>query len=49
MPRLSARIGFCLLVLAIVVAPAAAEVFHIRLHNGSVFDTTVQPEQSCSC
>jgi hypothetical protein len=46
MSRRMARVFLSLLVLAITAFPAAAEVYHIRLHNGSVFDTTVQPEQS---
>lgn len=44
------RLGSSLLtpaLLALVLAaPAAAEVFHVQLKNGSVIDTLKQPEQS---
>ena len=40
------RISLFLLVLALCVMPASAEVFHVTLTNGSVIDTAYQPQQA---
>ena len=47
----SARFSLCLLALSLAVlvampaTPANAEVYHVKLHNGSVIDTAYQPVQ----
>ncbi|HEV2855579.1 MAG TPA: hypothetical protein VHC97_22515 [Thermoanaerobaculia bacterium] len=40
------RISLSLLVFALCVVPASAEVFHVTLNNGSVIDTAYQPQQA---
>jgi hypothetical protein len=51
MLRLSARLSPCLLALpllaliALLASPAAAEVYHVKLHNGTSVDTAYQPVQ----
>lgn len=40
------RIYLSLLVFALCVMPASAEVFHVTLTNGSVIDTAYQPQQA---
>jgi hypothetical protein len=34
------------LVLTLIAVPAAADVFHVRLANGTVIDSSVQPQQA---
>jgi hypothetical protein len=45
MLRWSPRLCLCLLALSLAAVPVAGEVFHVRLHNGSVIDTAYQPVQ----
>jgi hypothetical protein len=46
MLRLSARLcPWLLALLALVAVPAAAEIYHVKLHNGSSVDTAYQPVQ----
>jgi hypothetical protein len=40
------RIGFLLLSLTLLAVPAAADVFHVTLRNGTEIETSRQPEQA---
>ncbi|HVT16019.1 MAG TPA: hypothetical protein VHQ90_07550 [Thermoanaerobaculia bacterium] len=44
MRRISVRIGLPLLALTLLAAPAAAEIYHLKLHNGAVLDTLYPPQ-----
>lgn len=46
MVRRTLRLLLPCLVLALLAAPAAADVFHVQLKKGGVIDTLRQPEQS---
>jgi hypothetical protein len=44
--RLFVRNGFALLTLALVAVPAAAEIFKIQLTNGTVIESSYQPQEA---
>lgn len=46
MPRIPHRSALVALAVLLVAVPAAAEVFHVTLKNGTTFDTRYQPQQA---
>lgn len=46
MVRTLARSWPLLLAVALVAAPAAADVFHVKLTNGTTIDSSIQPQQA---
>jgi hypothetical protein len=46
MSRFQARFGMLVLAVALLAAPASADVFYVTLTNGSVIETAHQPQQA---
>ncbi|HVT60130.1 MAG TPA: hypothetical protein VHR45_17265 [Thermoanaerobaculia bacterium] len=40
------RVSLTLLLVALLAAPAAAEIFHVKLRNGALIDSRYKPEQA---
>jgi hypothetical protein len=40
------RVWLCLIAVALVASPAAAELFYVSLNNGSVLESRYQPQQA---
>lgn len=43
---LRSRVWLCLIAVALVASPAAAELFYVTLNNGSVLESRYQPQQA---